>query len=171
MSFKNYYEILGVRPTCTDAEIKSAYRDLARKYHPDHGGDIDRWDEINEAYKTLSDRVKRLALNVRLHAAPPPVRSRAAADATENATAENAAKVSAHPDKAVPHEASSRASSSREYVVMLEEQVSEYEKLLQSFARCTVSPARPELSPSSLGLLIRKNRSARERSRVRESRE
>ena len=35
IKFKNYYEILGVTPDSSNAEIKSAYRRLARKYHPD----------------------------------------------------------------------------------------------------------------------------------------
>ena len=65
---KNYYEILGVRQTCSDADIKAAYRQLARKYHPDLGGDVTHFDEICEAYKTLSDRSRRLAFDARLRA-------------------------------------------------------------------------------------------------------
>ena len=58
---KNYYSILGVTPDSTDAEIKSAYRSLARKYHPDinpEGGQ--KFKDITEAYETLSDAKKRM---------------------------------------------------------------------------------------------------------------
>lgn len=57
---KNYYSILGVTPDSTAAEIKSAYRKLARKFHPDinpYGSD--RFKDITEAYETLSDDKKR----------------------------------------------------------------------------------------------------------------
>lgn len=60
---KNYYETLGVAKTATDEELKSAFRKLARQYHPDlHPGDeaaANKFKEINEAYETLSDAQKR----------------------------------------------------------------------------------------------------------------
>lgn len=60
---KNYYEILGVDVDATEAEIKSAYRKLARKWHPDVAGNsediIHKFKEINEAYEILSDKEKR----------------------------------------------------------------------------------------------------------------
>ena len=60
---RDYYEILGVQKTATDAEIKKAYRKLAKENHPDlHPGDKAaeaRFKEINEAYEVLSDSGKR----------------------------------------------------------------------------------------------------------------
>ena len=60
---KNYYELLGVSKTATDDELKSAFRKLARQYHPDlHPGDevaANKFKDINEAYETLSDPQKR----------------------------------------------------------------------------------------------------------------
>ncbi len=55
----NYYDILGVKKTATADEIKKAFRKLARKHHPDVGGDEEKFKEINEAYETLSDTEKR----------------------------------------------------------------------------------------------------------------
>jgi curved DNA-binding protein len=59
----DYYKILGVARTATDAEIKKAYRKLAMKYHPDHAkGDKsaeERFKKISEAYAVLSDKQKR----------------------------------------------------------------------------------------------------------------
>lgn len=60
---KNYYEILGVAKDATPDQIKSAYRKLAKQYHPDfHPGDAaaaEKFKEINEANETLSDENKR----------------------------------------------------------------------------------------------------------------
>ena len=63
MEFKDYYATLGVAKTATEKEIKSAYRKLARKYHPDvNPGDQTaeaRFKELNEAYEVLGDPAKR----------------------------------------------------------------------------------------------------------------
>lgn len=56
---KDYYKILGVPPNATDEEIRRAYYKLAHKYHPDKGGDAEKFKEINEAYRVLSDKQKR----------------------------------------------------------------------------------------------------------------
>lgn len=64
MQFKDYYDALGVEPTAGEAEIKAAYRRLARKYHPDVSKEIgaeDRFKAINEAYEVLRDKEKRTA--------------------------------------------------------------------------------------------------------------
>ena len=55
----DYYKTLGVPRTATADEIKKAYRKLARKHHPDAGGDEGKFKEINEAYEVLSDDKKR----------------------------------------------------------------------------------------------------------------
>ena len=60
---RDYYEVLGVSKTATEAEIKKAYRKLAMKYHPDYNpGDKEaeeKFKEINEAHEVLSDPEKR----------------------------------------------------------------------------------------------------------------
>jgi curved DNA-binding protein len=59
---KSLYETLGVSPSTSDAEIKKAYRKLARQYHPDVNKDPgaeDKFKEINAAYEVLSDKEKR----------------------------------------------------------------------------------------------------------------
>ena len=67
---KNYYEILGVDKKASADEIKSAYRKLAMKYHPDRNqGDeaaAEKFKEINEAHETLSDAQKRAAYDYEL---------------------------------------------------------------------------------------------------------
>src|SRR5213594_2595097 len=63
VQFRDYYETLGVPKTATDDEIRSAFRKLARKYHPDVAKDKktaeEKFKEINEAYEVLGDPQKR----------------------------------------------------------------------------------------------------------------
>ncbi len=62
MKYKDYYEILGVSRDATQQAIKSAYRKLARKYHPDVNKSSDaqtKFKDINEAYEVLGDESKR----------------------------------------------------------------------------------------------------------------
>ncbi|MCC6595296.1 MAG: J domain-containing protein [Rhodanobacteraceae bacterium] len=64
MEFKDYYDTLGVKPDAGEAEIKAAYRRLARKYHPDvskESGAEDRFKAINEAYEALREPDRRKA--------------------------------------------------------------------------------------------------------------
>ena len=64
MQFKDYYQILGIEPGAGEGEIKTAYRRLARKYHPDvskETGAEERFKAINEAYEALRDPEKRAA--------------------------------------------------------------------------------------------------------------
>ena len=70
---RDYYEVLGVSKTATDAELKKAYRVLAKKYHPDSNpGDKEaeaKFKEASEAYAVLSDPDKRAKYDQFGHAA------------------------------------------------------------------------------------------------------
>ncbi|WP_161883964.1 DnaJ C-terminal domain-containing protein [Deinococcus alpinitundrae] len=63
MAYKDYYDVLGVTRSASEGDIKSAYRKLAKQYHPDkNAGDekaANRFKEIGEAYAVLSDTEKR----------------------------------------------------------------------------------------------------------------
>ena len=65
MAKRDYYEVLGVDRSVDEAALKKAYRQLAKKYHPDvNPGDKEaeaKFKEINEAYEVLSDPQKRAA--------------------------------------------------------------------------------------------------------------
>ncbi len=64
MEYKDYYKIMGVGKDASQKEIKSAYRKLARKYHPDVSKEKDaeeRFKELGEAYEVLKDPEKRTA--------------------------------------------------------------------------------------------------------------
>ena len=61
--YKDYYEILGVPRTASEADIKKAFRKLARQYHPDVAKNKkqaeEKFKEVNEAYEVLGDPAKR----------------------------------------------------------------------------------------------------------------
>mgnify|MGYP006340874645 CR=1 FL=1 len=74
MDYKDYYKTLGVAKNASEKEIKSAYRQLAQKYHPDKNpGDKkaeDKFKDLNEAYEVLSDDQKRAAYDRYGHSGP-----------------------------------------------------------------------------------------------------
>lgn len=72
MNKRDYYEVLGVSKTASEAEIKSAFRSLAKKYHPDVSKEpnaADKFKEAQEAYAVLSDAEKRRQYDQYGHAA------------------------------------------------------------------------------------------------------
>ncbi len=71
MAKRDYYEVLGVSRSASEDDLKSAFRQLARQYHPDVSNDPDaeeKFKEINEAYAVLSDGEKRAAYDRYGHA-------------------------------------------------------------------------------------------------------
>jgi len=59
MAKRDYYEVLGVGKDASADEIKKAFRKLAIEYHPDRGGNEEKFKEVNEAYEVLKDEKKR----------------------------------------------------------------------------------------------------------------
>ena len=56
---KDYYDILGVSEDASNEQIKKAFKDIAKKEHPDRGGNETIFKEANEAYDTLKNSQKR----------------------------------------------------------------------------------------------------------------
>ena len=73
MAKRDYYEVLGVNKDASQSELKSAYRKLAKKYHPDLNKDNPeaevKFKEVNEAYEVLSDETKKAKYDQYGHAA------------------------------------------------------------------------------------------------------
>ncbi len=74
---KDYYKILGIAKSATEAEIKIAYRNLAKVYHPDvnisvekHEPSVDKFRDIAEAYAVLSNKTLRLDYDTRMRQQP-----------------------------------------------------------------------------------------------------
>ena len=74
MAKRDYYEILGVARNASEPDLKSAYRRLAKEFHPDrNAGDKEaerKFKEVNEAYEALKDPQKRAAYDQFGHAGP-----------------------------------------------------------------------------------------------------
>ena len=56
---REYYDLLGVEPGCSEADLKKAWRKTSLQSHPDRGGDAEHFKKLNEAYQVLSDPQKR----------------------------------------------------------------------------------------------------------------
>ena len=63
---KNYYDELNLKKNATASEIKSAFKKMAKEYHPDSnsGGDAEKFKTINEAYQILNDAPKKAEYDI-----------------------------------------------------------------------------------------------------------
>mmetsp|Transcript_6962 Transcript_6962/g.14805 ORF Transcript_6962/g.14805 Transcript_6962/m.14805 type:complete len:228 (+) Transcript_6962:75-758(+) len=61
---RSYYDILGVSKSADEKDIKKAFRKLALRYHPDKGGNEEKFKEISKAYETLSDEENRKSYDI-----------------------------------------------------------------------------------------------------------
>ena len=80
-----HYEVLGVAPSAPTSEVRRAYVALARRHHPDSGGDTSRMQAVNEAWQTLRDPARRAHYDLTLpdrrsEPAPPAPSPRSEAD-------------------------------------------------------------------------------------------
>jgi curved DNA-binding protein CbpA len=98
----DFYEVLQVHPRAEPDVIRAAYRILARKYHPDHGGDAQRMMVLNDAWDVLGDPARRAAYDASRAAAT----SRPAAGSTAGpATGARATSSGTAPDSGAPRTA------------------------------------------------------------------
>jgi DnaJ domain len=70
----SWYEVLGIEPSASPDEVRLAFRRAARRHHPDYGGDGQRMQDLNAAWRVLGDPARRLAYDRHL--------ARRSADAT-----------------------------------------------------------------------------------------
>lgn len=120
---KNYYQILNVKPTATEAEIKSSYRVLAKRYHPDvNPGDAaaaDKFADINEANAVLTDPKARAEYDQKLKEASAPHANPEDVIARQRAQAQAAARAAARQQAAFANmEATMSASSRRDATIL-----------------------------------------------------
>lgn len=96
---KNYYQILNVKPTATESEIKNSYRILAKRYHPDVNPNDEsaaaKFADINEAHTVLSDQKSRAEYDVKLKEANAPRPNPEDIIARQRAQAQEAARQAA----------------------------------------------------------------------------
>lgn len=138
---KNYYQILNVKPTATEAEIKSSYRVLAKRYHPDvNPGDAaaaDKFADINEANAVLTDPKARAEYDQKLKEASTPHANPEDVIARQRAQAQAAARAAARQQAAFANmEATMSASSRRDATILRARQAAQAQAQAQVQALC-----------------------------------
>jgi curved DNA-binding protein CbpA len=102
----DYYEVLQVHPRAESEVIRAAYRVLARKYHPDHGGDPRRMIALNDAWDVLGDPARRAEYDANRATSPA-----AAAAATRTARPDPFARTATPPPAASAQDGPAASSS------------------------------------------------------------